>query len=317
MRDTFSFHNASVLSVKFNPREAWIVSSDTQKNLILSSRDGQVLSGDRTNNPFTGTIISIDWNPVHPRILIIGTMDERHALMEVQEVEGVFKIGTLQMWHAHKKYIIRTKWHPSGEQFVTASHDGSIIFYQFNAEKKRAEQVKQVFLSGCVEAAEYTIDGKFVIISVRDNTCLHYINTTTWEVSLANTNLLGDGHVSFNTLEIKRSPDGKHILASTDHSRAILFKEGTAIQVRNFYGLENDGFSQPRSVFDSQGLIYLTSQNNQIYVFDTTSGQLVNQFGGHSGQVRDMDYHPTEDIIATCSYDKTIKIWERKKSTNL
>jgi len=184
-----------------------------------------------------------------------------------------------------------------------------LFFYKLSDSLKEAQEIKQMVFSGCVEAIEFTKDGKYLVVSVREDPCLHYINLTTWEVFLANTNAIGDNHVSFAILELKSSPDGKYLLALTDNSRAILFQQGTPIQVRNFYGFENDGYSQPRTAFDNSGLIYFTSQDNCIYVFDPNNGQQVDKFVAHGSLVRDIDYLPSENILVTSSYDKTIKVW--------
>eukprot|EP01126_Amoeba_proteus_P018532 TRINITY_DN1949_c0_g1_i4.p1 TRINITY_DN1949_c0_g1~~TRINITY_DN1949_c0_g1_i4.p1 ORF type:complete len:129 (+),score=19.00 TRINITY_DN1949_c0_g1_i4:78-464(+) len=126
-------------------------------------------------------------------------------------------------------------------------------------------------------------------------------------------NSLGDDYVSFTGLEIKLSPSGDQLVVCTDNSRALLFKTGTGIQSRVLTGFKNDGMSQPRVTFDNQNLLYVTSQDTKLYVFDLTSDFLVTTLSGHDKIIRDIKYDFKTDTLVTVSYDTTIKIWEREK----
>jgi len=309
LQQTINVHGSSVLSVRFHRTKPWIVSSDSSKHLIVSSLEtGNVLA---TDKPFLGAVISLDMNPVYPNLFIIGTMDENHGLFEIKEHEDKVIIETHKKWHAHEKYVIRVKWAPDGKTFATASHDQSVIFWRLNDARNDATEVKKLNFSGIVEANEWTKDGKNLIASIKENAFLQYIHVDTWEISLANVNELGDEYVSFTILELKLSQDGSQLLASTDMSRAIMFRQGSEAQVRNFYGYECDGYGQPRTIFDSKGMIYMTSQDFKIYIYDINSGLQIDNLALHGAFVRDLDYHPDHDLLASGSYDKTIKIWKR------
>jgi len=79
---------------------------------------------------------------------------------------------------------------------------------------------------------------------------------------------------------------------------------------RNFYGYSSDEWSLPRAKFDNSGhYMYTTSQDNKIYVYAVANEKEVNQISGHTGVIRDISIHPQLDLLASCSYDKTVKIW--------
>jgi len=309
LNQTLQVHTSSVLTVRFHPQKPWIVSTDSSKHLIVSSLEtGLALA---TEKPFLGAIISLDLNPINPNLLIIGTMDENHGLIEIKEDGERIYFETHKKWHCHSKYVLRTKWAPKGDIFATASSDKSIIFWKLDDSKKNATQLKTLNFSNNVEAIEFTKDSKVCIAAIRENAYLQYIHLDTWEISLANVNELGDDYVSFSVLELKLSLDGSELLASTDMSRSILFRQGTEAQLKNFYGFECDGYGQPRTTFDNQGFVYLTSQDWKVYVYDSKSGAHVMTLPPHGNLVRDLDYHPGSDLLASGSYDKTIKIWKR------
>jgi WD repeat-containing protein 23 len=58
-----------------------------------------------------------------------------------------------------------------------------------------------------------------------------------------------------------------------------------------------------------QRYIYTGSADGVIYIFDVLSGKQVAALEGHSRCVRDMDWHPYLPMIASSSWDGTVKIW--------
>ena len=105
-----------------------------------------------------------------------------------------------------------------------------------------------------------TVPSGVLIVGVRDDYQLHVIEIVTppTEGSTGvveffrrkiNMNANGDDFVSFTAMETSVSPNGRYVLVSTDKNRLILFHLASGSQVRNFYGAENDSFSQPRYVF--------------------------------------------------------------------
>lgn len=130
-----------------------------------------------------------------------------------------------------------------------------------------------------------------------------------------NMNANGDAFVSFNVMDIAFSPNGKYILLTTDKSRSIMLLRDTAVQVRNFYGATNDEYSQARGGWSRNGdVVYSTSQDNVIVAWDVPSQREVGRLKAHSKLIRDFDAHPTRECLVSCSYDKTIRIWEAPPS---
>lgn len=147
-----------------------------------------------------------------------------------------------------------------------------------------------------------------------------------------------DEHVSFAVLSIQASPNGgKYLALATDMSRNIIIETGTDRIVRNLYGHKNDGFSNPKVAWSSNGSVriiikllclfssllapltscllqylYGNSQDeNCIFVWDIASSSLVRKLNGHTGLVRDIYSSPNSDTVATVSFDRTAKVWLR------
>jgi len=300
---------STLLSVRCHPNRPFVMHADSSKKIsVLNIQNGEVLTSDRENNPFLGSVISIDFHPTLDFVLI-STMCEHHALLSISPDGKSLK--TLQKWKLHTKYVVRVKWSPDGLFFATASHDRSVGVYSFEPETRKVEFLKQLFFSGAVEAIQFTKDTKQIIIAHRDDPNLRYVNMDDWSVIKYNMNALGDQHVGFTPLEIVLSPDGQHLAVCTDKSSAILFKTGTPYQAKIFYGFKNDEFSQPRATFDSSGLFYITSQDGKVYVFDIDSEKPLCFLDAHKALVRDVAFHKQTDTLVSVSYDKTCKFWKK------
>eukprot|EP01113_Clastostelium_recurvatum_P025253 TRINITY_DN3039_c0_g1_i1.p1 TRINITY_DN3039_c0_g1~~TRINITY_DN3039_c0_g1_i1.p1 ORF type:complete len:377 (-),score=81.57 TRINITY_DN3039_c0_g1_i1:13-1104(-) len=52
------------------------------------------------------------------------------------------------------------------------------------------------------------------------------------------------------------------------------------------------------------------SSDQFVHVWDTTSRRLLYKLPGHAGSVNDVDFHPKEPIIVSCSSDRTIYLGE-------
>jgi WD40 repeat protein len=133
---------------------------------------------------------------------------------------------------------------------------------------------------------------------------------------------------SFTAMHLTVSPlhsEPRYLLVSTDQptGRRILFRLHSDRQVQNFYGVRNDGFSQPRHAWLPDGShFYATSEDdNSVWVFRVSDGQVVRKLGGvdaldgysgdgHHSTVRDLVFDEKKGCLLTASYDQTIGIWQ-------
>ena len=57
------------------------------------------------------------------------------------------------------------------------------------------------------------------------------------------------------------------------------------------------------------GLRIAGSEDSDAYIWDVISKDVVQILIGHEDVVLGVAAHPTENIVATCGLDQTIKIW--------
>eukprot|EP00198_Chlamydomonas_reinhardtii_P000165 XP_001689500.1 predicted protein [Chlamydomonas reinhardtii] len=126
---------------------------------------------------------------------------------------------------------------------------------------------------------------------------------------LVNMNEAGDDHVSFTPKQLLPSPCGRFLLVCTDTPRLLVLRTSDWSVLRLVFGLPTDQFPQPAAAWHRDGnYIYAAGANAQLCVFHLGSGRLVHTARPHKINVRDVDYDPRRNLLATCSFDKTVKL---------
>lgn len=302
-------HKNNVLSVRFHP--------DKDSNLILTTSTDKTLKlyNYKTSNvisEYTGPIIvSVDWNPKITNRAVVGTMDSYSLVLDFDLENKADPVVVFQT-KAHNRHVVRSKWHPNGRIFATASNDHKVFIFSHSGENNY-EIKEELSFNSAVEAIEFTPDGKSLIIAARGDGNLKYLDIETMNVTDYSLDPVWKmERTEHSVLDINASYDGKYILACTDNNKAVAFVANSSVQARVFYGMKNDKWSQPRSAWSlSQNYIYTTSQDNLVYIFDMSNEKVVHHLKGHSKMIRDIHHHPSEEIVATCSYDKKIKLWNK------
>jgi len=308
MKTSFQQHSGNVLALSFNYQDPGVVASagsdrrinlyDYVHNRILSQYD-----------PHKGAILSLDFNP-NPELshlLLSSSMDGGHAVIDTKNQR------VLQIFADHRKYVVCVRWNQDGKLFATASYDHFVSLYKLISsleEENPFVLVQQFPFSANVEAIVFS-GNETLVISVRGDNYLHSIDLTTMNKTKFNMNANHDDHVSFNAMDLSLSPlNNDYLLVSTDKNRMILYRMGNSTPVRNFWGAPNDTYSTPRNCFHRSGrYVYSTAQDNKVYCWDVSNQNVVHKLEGHRGTVRDICHHPTENLLGTCSFDKTVKIW--------
>lgn len=302
-------HKNNVLSVRFHP--------DGNSNLILTTSTDKTLklfnykTSDTLSQLSDHIILSIDWNPKIPNRVVAGSMDSYTLVLDF-DLENKADPVVIFKTKVNTRHVVRAKWHPNGRIFATASNDHKLFIFS-QIDENNYEVKEELSFQSAVEAIEFTPDGKSLIVSARGDGNLRYIDIETMNEKAYSLDPVWKMDKSeFSVLDINASYDGKYVLACLDNHKAIAFAANSPVHARVFYGMKNDKWSQPRSAWSlSQNYIYITSQDNMVYTFDMSNEKIVYHLKGHSKMIRDIHHHPSEEILATCSYDKKIKLWNK------
>lgn len=203
----------------------------------------------------------------------------------------------VQYFRDHKKYVVVSKWHPSGLLFATGSHDHSVNLYRLKDQvsaltheadevphlghdthqsltsKEPFELLEKIPFNLNVETIAFTPDGSKMYVGIRDSNYLQ-VNTIYNAVDQPhqifdlnngnvktkfNMNATLDDHVSFSAVHMSFSPtDPQYLLIATDRSRSILYREGDSTPVRRRKIAEN--LRDRFEIFGGQTTIYTVTR---------------------------------------------------------
>lgn len=125
---------------------------------------------------------------------------------------------------------------------------------------------------------------------------------------------------------VRLSPDGSHLLSTAMDNTVRSW------DVRPFVAPRTDG-ADPRASRQFLGAVHNYEKNLLrcawapdgarvaagssdwcVYVWDVASTKIAYKLPGHKGGVNEVDFHPTQPIVASCSSDKTVFLGEIEAS---
>lgn len=173
----------------------------------------------------------------------------------------------------------------------------------------------------------HTFDRRYAVTSVAlaGDASLVFVGGLDNQIAVYDTRKQGEQVYSLaahtDTITATRlSPDGSYLLSnSMDNTLRIWDVRPYAPVdrcVKVFHGAQHN-FEKNllRCAWSPDGgRIACGSADRFVYVFDTTSRQILYKLPGHTGSVNDVDFHPTEPIIGSCGSDKKVYLGEISSS---
>ncbi|KAG0908671.1 hypothetical protein G6F33_009481 [Rhizopus arrhizus] len=325
--DFSDIHYSNILAVALEPQTRLLATSSIDKTVKLSNQLNKSLTP-RTYRHHQAPVLSIDFHPHYPQLMLTTSMDGSSVLADTsfepdfgQDLE---RSGIHQVFRDHQKYVVRGLFSPGNGQFLaTASYDRTVCIYQTMTTESenglpRYGLMKQLGpFVGNVETISFA-SKDLLIVGVRDDNYLHYVELPSLQSRRVNMNATGDDWVSFSPVHLSVSADGQYVLCTTDHSsgRMILFATGESRQVQNYYVHATDNqFVTKRHVWHPSGLYFYASggDDHTINVVEVKTGRIVDRLEGHKAMIRSLVLDQEVGLIST-GYDHTVKIWSYKQT---
>jgi WD40 repeat protein len=175
-------------------------------------------------------------------------------------------------------------------------------FRVWNLAEDVSEVVSFTFPGSAVTSLLFHPDNKQLVSSHQDGSVRFWDIEQGKEVATILTGLNGFGLGAI-------SDDG-HFLALIGQLSAESIEIWDATSKERFSKIQVDAPSS-KMAFDREGSqLAIGSWDNTIHLCDVRSGKEMRVYRGHSDRVVDIAFHPQEPVLASCSMDETIKLWD-------
>jgi len=117
---------------------------------------------------------------------------------------------------------------------------------------------------------------------------------------------------------VRLSPDGSYLLTNAMDNTVRIWDVRPFVKghrnIKIFQGIQhNYEKTLLRCAWSPDGSkISAGSADRFVYIWDTASRRILYKLPGHRGSVNEVDFHPKEPIVASCSNDQTIYLGEIK-----
>ena len=319
-------------------RDEMVVASggaDNALRLVFSATES--MEGTSARLELSAPVISVAFGQDRSikNVLACGCMDGSSYLVQYAvENEGgrsVLKIiNHMALPNKQNKYVKNVAWNPKEAVLATASTDGTVHLYRVQQEgldsltlapKYGVTLAESLHLQTAIEALTFTNDDQLLCFARNTPHIAAFdlnkdMAQTKINLNKAGTTTVGgfDEHVSMAVMDLQVSAAHGCWLAATDTARNFVLDARTSSKtkiVRNLYGHANDGYSQPKAVWSSNGQYVLgnTQDESVVCVWDVASQKLVEKLSGHGAPIRDLDSSPMSDMVVTTAFDKTTRLW--------
>lgn len=105
-----------------------------------------------------------------------------------------------------------------------------------------------------------------------------------------------------------------HLLISAVFNIQRLWNISTAKFIKTYTGHTNSQYCISSAFSFSNGKRIISgSEDKCVYMWELNSKKMLQKLEGHTETVTTVTSHPTENLIASGSLDKSIRIWTQKK----
>jgi len=239
----------------------------------------------------------------------------------------------------HTKYVVSVRWSRGGSYLATASHDCTAQLFGVRsfADVDRStgaswddmcRSMQRYHLDSVVEDVAFLRAGidddsstapksqerAQLIVAERSSVYLHFVDVPAMTMRDVNVNERDDTHLSFATLAVVPSPSGDTLCVATDSDQLIIMCARSGRRLQTLFGHKCGQYAQPSIAWDpSEDYVMCTSQEDRsIYVWSLATGRVVDRLTHHTRQVRSIDQHTKERVMASGGFDKAVAFWRKR-----
>ncbi|TMW60680.1 hypothetical protein Poli38472_000722 [Pythium oligandrum] len=310
------------------------ISFHQQGDVCVTSRnDGVVsvincLSGMITKTIFTKRYgVDLIKYTHHPDCILFSSMNDANDFRI--RYHSVFDNKFLRYYSGHTNRVTSLMMHPTADEFLTASLDGTIRLWDvrcadtvalIRTDHMPVNRVCAAYDQEGVVFGVYTDDhlirmydarnyqeGPFAKFSLYDNSILRVLEPHLAQLQAENLNIK-----KLHAVDIKFSPDGNQLLVTTNRG---VFLHLDAFEGHLLHMFHQHASSQTASIklgaaYTPDGMYVTTgSEDGHVFVYRAATGELVHKLPrGHQGDVTDLQWNPQRHLLGSVGGNSTV-LW--------
>jgi Prp8 binding protein len=291
-------HEGGVMSLRFDPTGKYLATGGLDKQLFL----WHVYGNCENTHVFKGhksAILQVDWSVDGA---LVGSASADKTLM-VWDVETGRRVKKFAEHSSHVNSICFAR----EDSHLLASASDDCTTRLWDTRVRRCLQTIQAKFQQT--ACALSADDQMLFTGGIDNVI------TCWDRRKTEVSFELAGH-SDTLTSLRLSPDGSYLLSNAmDSSLRIWDVRPYAASdrcIKTFNGaVHNYEKNLLRCNWSPDGRrITSGSADRFVYVWDTTNRQILYKLPGHVGSVNEVDFHPKEPIVGSCSNDRKIFLGE-------
>jgi mitogen-activated protein kinase organizer 1 len=289
---TMKAHNGPVNVVKYSNDGKYCMSGGQDRAIMLW-------------NPLTGMNIKTFTGIHNHEVMDLAIQADNSKFASVGGDRIVFYTDVVsskvvRRFMGHHCQINCVSFNKESNVLITGSYDATIRIWDLQSYNKKEVQVLTDFTDSVTsilvneeEIIATCLDGMVRIYDIRIG------QLTTQEISKK------------PLVAVDASVDYKYLLLSAFGSRIYLYDKSTGDIVSEYTGAHTCGKYKCSVKFSKNNkLIYTTSEDGDIIVYDILTKKRITEYSGHAKEVSAIDLHPSIDgELVSASFDETVKCW--------